>query len=872
MSEQKWKEIQKKVCVGLLAHVDAGKTTLAEGMLYAAGKLKKPGRVDHKDSFLDTHFLERMRGITIFSKQAELTVGNTAITLLDTPGHVDFSAETERALQILDYAVLVISGNDGVQAHTETLWRLLRRYHVPTFLFVTKSDLMVTEKEALLAEIRKKLSPCCVDFSEPMNEEEIALCDDAVLESYLESGTVEDDAIAALISEESLFPCYFGSGLKLFGVDDFLSSLERYSVMPRPRDDFGAIVYKIGRDDRGNRLTFLKIIGGSLKVRSSVLYHSKSGEEIREKIHQIRIYSGEKYQVVEEVGVGVVCAVLGLTETSPGIGFGFSENTCAPVLEPVLNYRILLPEHMDAAAFLPKLRLLEEEEPALHVVWNEALQEIHVRLMGAVQIEILKSLVENRFGVAIDIVDGRILYKETIKEAVVGIGHFEPLRHYAEVHLLLEPLESGSGLVFDTKCNEDLLDRNWQRLILGQLESHLLCGVLIGAPLTDMKITLVAGRAHLKHTEGGDFREATIRALRQGLMQAENILLEPYYAFALTVPAEFLGRAIFDIRGMKGKFEAPEEDGEMMVLKGEAPVSTMNNYFSEVLSYTHGKGQLRCELMGYAPCEYAEMVLEEAAYDPLQDSENPCDSVFCAHGGGFRVPWDRVKEYAHVDSGVRTVIDAPVILPDPKVFVRNLDIDEKELKAIMEREFGPIRRPQYKKAVEDDRGKYQKKFIPAKHYLVVDGYNMIFSWDGLKELAEDDIGLARKKLTELLCNYCGFVRNEVILVFDGYRMKGNIGDKEEVGGIHVVYTAEGETADMYIEKLLRDMGKNDRVRVATSDALIQISALGSGVLRMSAGELEEEILLVQKKLDAMVEEVNLRNGKWSHRMHNQKKS
>lgn len=869
MDEQKREQQKKRISVGLLAHVDAGKTTLSEGMLYTAGMLKKPGRVDHKDSFLDTHSLERMRGITIFSKQAQLSTGETAITLLDTPGHVDFSAETERTLQVLDYAVLVISGNDGVQAHTETLWRLLRRYHVPTFLFVTKSDLMPVEGKVRLDEIRKKLSPGCVDFSVSGNDEEIALCDEEALESYLETGVVEEERIAALISEEKLFPCYFGSGLKLIGIDKLLAGLDCYTRMVPMGDKFGAVVYKIGRDDQGNRLTFLKVTGGSLKVRDSIVYYGNDGEEIREKVHQIRIYSGVKYQTVEEAGAGVLCAVLGFSETMPGFGLGFEENTYAPILEPVLNYRIALPGDMDAAVFLPKLRLLEEEEPELHVVWNEGLQEIHVCLMGAVQIEILKSLVEERFGVEIDIVDGRILYKETIKNAVVGIGHFEPLRHYAEVHLLLEPLEKGSGLVFDTQCSEDLLDRNWQRLILGQLECRPLCGVLMGAPITDMKVTLVAGRAHLKHTEGGDFREAAVRALRQGLMQAESILLEPYYRFSLAVPGEFLGRAIYDIRTMGGTFGSPEEDGEMMVLHGDAPVATMNNYFTEVLSYTHGKGRLRCEPRGYAPCEDAADILADAAYDPLLDSENPCDSVFCAHGGGFRVPWDRVKEYAHVDSGVKTEEEALPTLPDPKIFVRNLDIDDKELEAIMEREFGPIRRPQYKKAVEDDRSRYQKKVVPAKHYLVVDGYNMIFSWDGLKELAKDDIGLARKKLTELLCNYRGFVRNEVVLVFDGYRIKGNCGDKEDIDGIHVVYTGEGETADMYIEKLLRDMGKNDRVRVATSDALIQISALGSGVLRMSAGELEEEIALIQKKLDAMVDEVNRRNGKWSHRMREQ---
>ena len=858
----------KRIVIGILAHVDAGKTTLSEAMLYTSGKLKKLGRVDHRDSFFDTHALERMRGITIFSKQAELAVGDTAITLLDTPGHADFSAETERTLSVLDYAVLVISGSDGVQAHTETLWRLLRRYHVPTFLFITKTDLMFTERSKRMEELKAKLSSGCVDFSDGADEEEIALCDEDLLTSFLEEGSIAEEDIASLIREEKLFPCYFGSGLKLEGIEAFLSGMDRYTCMTAKEDaDFGAVVYKIGRDEQGNRLTYMKVTGGTLKVRTPLSYRGKNGEELFEKVNQLRIYSGVKYRAEETVSAGMVCAVLGLSETAPGTGLGRERSHYSPVLEPVLNYRILLPPDVDAAAFMPKMRLLEEEDPELHVLWNESLNEIHVRLMGAVQIEILKSLVEQRFGVDIDIVDGRILYKETITEAVVGIGHFEPLRHYAEVHLLLEPLEQGSGIIFDTQCSEDHLDRNWQRLILGQLESRPLVGVLSGAPITDIKITLVAGRAHLKHTEGGDFRQAAHRALRQGLMQAKSVLLEPYYEFRLAVPGEFLGRAIHDIQQMDGTFGAPEEEGEMMVLKGNAPVSAMNNYLTEVLSYTHGKGRLRCEVKGYTPCKHGETIIAESGYDPLRDTENPCDSVFCAHGGGFNVPWDQVQDYAHVDSGVKTSPDALPTLPDPKIFVRNLNIDDKELEAIMEREFGPIRRPQYKKTTEDDRSKYQKKTpLPAKYYLVVDGYNMIFAWKGLKEISEDDIGLARQKLIDLLSNYQSFVRNEVILVFDGYKIKGNRGSKEDAAGIHIVYTQEGETADMYIEKLLRDMGKNDHVRVATSDALIQISALGSGVLRMSAAELEEELLLVQTKLDGMIADINRRNEKLKNKM------
>ena len=855
----------KKIVIGILAHVDAGKTTLSEAMLYQSGKIKKLGRVDHRDSYLDTHALERSRGITIFSKQAEFSVGNTEFTLLDTPGHVDFSAETERTLSVLDYAVLVISGTDGVQAHTETLWRLLRRYHVPTFLFVTKTDLMIVGREKRMEEIKARLSACCTDFSEGINEEEVALCDEELLSEYLQTDTVKAESVRALIAEEKLFPCYFGSGLKLDGVNSFLEGLDLYTDMPPYGDAFAASVFKIGRDEKGNRLTYMKVTGGRLKVRMPLNYPGGNGEERAEKVSQIRVYSGEEFRTVEEAVPGMACAVLGLTETRPGLGLGGAAGSCAPMLEPVLNYRIVLPEDCDAMSFLPKMRLLEEEDPALHILWNEVLREIHVRLMGDVQIEILKSLVEDRFGVEIDIVDGRILYKETIGAPVVGIGHFEPLRHYAEVHLLMEPLEEVSGLVFTSQCGEEILSRGDQRLILSELENHALVGVLTGSPLTDVKITLAAGRAHLKHTEGGDFRQAAIRAYRQGLMQAENILLEPYYRFELAVPSDCLGRAIHDVQSMNGSFDAPAEEDERMILRGTAPVSAMSNYFAEVVSYTHGKGRLRCEVGGYTPCVRPEEAAASFDYDPLRDTENPSDSVFCAHGGGFSVPWNEVAEYAHVDSGVRIGEEEIPSLPDPKVFVRNLDIDEKELESIMEREFGPIKRRQYGKPAADDRQRNLKAMVPKKNYLIVDGYNMIFAWEGLKELADDDLDLARHKLTELLCNYRGFVRCELILVFDGYKIKGNTGNRFDVDGVHVVYTAEGETGDMYIEKLIHEIGRNDNVRVATSDALIQISALGSGVLRMSARELKEEIDSVQKKLDELIREVNRKNRKLSNR-------
>lgn len=861
----------KKIVIGILAHVDAGKTTLSEAMLYQSGRIKKLGRVDHRDTYLDTHTLERSRGITIFSKQAEFSLGDTAFTLLDTPGHVDFSAEMERTLSVLDYAVLVISGTDGVQAHTETLWRLLRRYHIPTFLFVTKTDLMIAGKEKRMAEIQDRLGSICVDFSAGIPEEEVALCDENLLTEYLQTDEVKTEDVIALIAEEKLFPCYFGSGLKLEGIEPFLAGLAAYTDMPSYGDDFAASVFKIGRDDKGNRLTYLKITGGVLKVREALIYRGKNGEEYQEKISQLRIYSGEKFRTVEAATPGTVCAVLGLTETYPGLGLGAGGEAYTPVLEPVLNYRIVLPEDCDALSFLPKMRLLEEEDPALHVLWNETSREIHVRLMGDVQIEILKSLVEERFGVDIEIVDGCILYKETIGEAVVGIGHFEPLRHYAEVHLLLEPLEPGSGLQFASRCSEDLLDRNSQRLILSELENHLLVGVLTGSPLTDVKITLVAGRSHVKHTEGGDFRQASIRAFRQGLMQAKSILLEPLYQFELAVPAECLGRAIHDVQSMNGSFDAPLERDEMMVISGTAPVSAMRNYFSEVLSYTRGKGRLRCEVGGYAPCSHPEEVIASFDYDPLRDMENPVDSVFCAHGGGFNVPWQEVADYAHVDSGVKFEAEEIPTLPDPKLFVRNLDIDEKEIEAIMEREFGPIKRRQYVKAAQDDRRTYHKETPLKKNYLFVDGYNMIFAWEGLKDLAEEDLDLARHRLMELLCNYQGFVRGELILVFDGYKIKGNLGDRFDVDGIHVVYTAEGETADMYIEKIIHDIGRHDNVRVATSDALIQVSALGSGVLRMSARELKAEIDEVQRKLENLIREVNRKNEKLRNRAGDRKK-
>lgn len=868
MTEQRKENSKKRIVLGLLAHVDAGKTTLSEGLLYLSGQIKKAGRVDHGDCFLDTHALERARGITIFSKQARFSSGDTEITLLDTPGHVDFFTETERTLGVLDYAVLVISGTDGVQAHTETLWRLLRKYRIPTFFFISKCDLPHANRENTLAEIKNRLSQACVDFSQGFQPEEVALCDDALLERYFCDDVITDSDITALIREEKLFPCYFGSGLKLEGIEPLLYALEHYTMMPSYTEDFGAMVYKIDRDEKGDRLTYMKITGGSLKVRMPVSYLAfDTQKETTEKISRLRLYAGDKYCATDEVFPGMVCAALGLSKTTPGMGLGVAVNGAPPLLEAVLNYRIVLPEDMDPAAFLPKLRLLEEEDPALHIVWQEHLGEIHLRLMGEVQIDVIKALIKERFGICVDIADGRILYKETIKAPVVGIGHFEPLRHYAEVHLLLEPLEPGCGIIFESKCSDDILDRSWQRLILGQLASHELVGVLSGSPLTDLRITLVAGRAHLKHTEGGDFRQAAIRALRHGLMQAESFLLEPYYRFSLEIPGEYLGRAIHDIQMMNGTSGAPEESGEMMLLKGTAPVASMVNYQTEVMAYTHGKGRLRREIGGYAPCKNADAVIEAAGYDPEHDPENPAFSVFCMHGGGCNIPWSEVSEYAHIDSGVRMDSDTMPTLPNPKVFVRNLNIDDKELEAIMEREFGPIKRRQYKKPVEDDRDHSFETTVIKKDYLIVDGYNMIFSWEGLRELVDtDDMEVARHRLIELLSHYQAFVRCELVCVFDGYKMKGNPGEHRMVDGIHVVYTKEGETADRYIETLLKEIGNHYNVRIATSDALIQLSAVGSGVLRMTAAELEDEISVVRKKLTSLVEELNRKNEKLKNQL------
>ena len=844
----------KKLVVGITAHVDSGKTSLSEAMLYLSGAIQKLGRVDHKDAYLDTHELERRRGITIFSKQARFTSGDMEITLLDTPGHADFSAEMERVLHVLDYAILVVSGTDGVQAHTETVWRLLKRYNVPTFLFINKMDLDSANKVNVLNDLKRSLSENCIDFTKrPSLYEDIAMCSEEALEEYMETESISHSHIARLIAERKLFPCCFGSALKLHGVEEFLDIFNQYTLPSAPKADFGAKVFKIARDAQGNRLTYLKVTGGSLKVRSEVSYTDQNGEALSEKIKGIRLYSGAKFDATETVTQGEVCAVTGLSKTYPGQGLGADANASAPLLEPVLSYRIVLPKGTDPMVMLPKLRQLEEEDPQLHIVWNEHLKQIHAQLMGEVQIEILKSLISQRFDIDVEMDAGRIMYKETISNTVEGVGHFEPLRHYAEVHFLLEPLPNGSGLEFASSCSEDVLDRNWQRLIVTHLAEKQHLGVLTGSPITDMKITLIAGRAHAKHTEGGDFRQATYRGVRQGLMQAESVLLEPIYSFRLTVPTETLGRAINDIRAMNGTFETPDSYEETVTITGTAPVALMGNYHTEVSAYTHGKGKLSCALAGYMPCHNSKQVIEEIGYDPEQDVENTPHSVFCSHGAGFTVKWNEVPEYMHLSSGLqeRKTEEEPL---RPVIRTRNLDIDEKELEAIMLREFGEIRRPQYGSAKQTMQAeRMQKEQVVKKDYIIVDGYNLIFAWDDLNELAATDLDNARQLLLDRLANYRGFRGCELVVVFDGYNVKGSKGSREDHHNINVVYTKENETGDMYIEKLANSIGRNYRVRVVTSDSLIQLSALRSGVLRMSAREFRNEVESILAQIRQVIE-------------------
>lgn len=929
MGLQEQEKAKNYRCIGLLAHVDAGKTTLSEAVLYTSGTIRKLGRVDNRDAYLDTYALERERGITIFSKQAVCQLGDTTVTLLDTPGHVDFSAEMERTLQVLDYAVLVISGADGVQGHTETLWSLLKRYQVPTFLFINKMDQPGTDREALMAELKKRLNDSCVDFAALDGPEDavpeeiweaIAMSDEELLEQYLENGSIAQEDIRRLIRQRKLFPCYFGSALKLQGVEKLLVGLERWmddgmsgnacskgdlnGELPHVNPDvaFGAKVFKISRDDQGARLTHLKITSGSLKVKDFLEVKGKEPE----KVNQIRMYSGTKYELVNEAVPGMICAVTGPVTTYPGQGIGTEAESELPVLEPVLNYRVELPEGCDAHKMLADLKQLEEEEPELHITWNEQAQEIQVQVMGEVQIEVLRSLVAERFGVDIRLDAGSIVYKETITQTVEGVGHFEPLRHYAEVHLLMEPGEPGSGLQFSARCSEDFLDRNWQRLILTHLEEKRHRGVLTGSEITDMQITLIAGRAHLKHTEGGDFRQATYRAVRQGLCEAAAEgcvqILEPYYAFKLEVPSEYVGRAMTDLERMKGTIEPPQLEGDNMLLSGVVPVATMQNYQREVVSYTKGRGRLSCVLQGYFPCHNAVEVVQETNYEAELDLADPTGSVFCAHGAGFVVPWYEVKHYMHIQTGI------PVLGEEAAADIGNdaggwnagsgagrntgasagdgrnagagtgargisgrsvsqtgsrsnsggaasFGADEKELEAIFTRTYGESKRKlsydSGPRQVVYDSGKYAhtKKEEPVEEYLLVDGYNILYAWEELRELMKVTLDGARHRLMDMLCNYQGYRKYNLIVVFDAYKVSGGVGSTEDYHNIHVVYTKEAETADQYIEKFAHQMGKKYRVTVATSDGLEQVIIRSQGCLLMSASDLEEDMERVSRQIE-----------------------
>lgn len=858
----------KQLVIGILAHVDSGKTTLSEALLYGTGTIRKLGRVDHKDAFLDTDALEKARGITIFSKQALFTAGNTDFTLLDTPGHVDFSAEAERTLQVLDCAILVISGTDGVQAHTRTLWRLLERYHVSTFLFINKMDLAGADRSAVLAGLKQHLSPGCVDFSGERDEsfrEEAAVCDEAVLVRYLDTGNLTDGDLRQMAAERKLFPCWFGSALKLEGVTEFLEGLEQYAPVPACPAEFGARIYKIARDSQGARLTYLKVTGGTLRVKD-LLTNRRPGlpdqQVWEEKADQIRVYSGAKFRTVEEAPAGTVCAVTGLSRSRAGEGLGIETGWTTPVLEPVLTYQVLLPEGADPHTALGNLRQLEEEDPQLHIAWNEQTRQIHVQLMGEIQLEILQRMVRERFGLEVAFGPGAICYRETIAAPVEGIGHFEPLRHYAEVHLLLEPGERGSGLVFAAACPEDQLEGRWQRLVLTHLAEKEHLGVLTGSPITDMKITLVAGRAHVKHTEGGDFRQATYRAVRQGLMEAESILLEPWYDFRLELPGPQVGRAMTDLQQMGARLNPPETVGEESVLTGSVAVSALGDYAREVAAYTQGRGRLLCTLRGYEPCPDQDAVLAAIDYDPTADLDNSPDSVFCSHGAGVIVPWDEVPARAHVSSGLSLgpEADAEAGGPDTRrssAYAGTIEQD-KELQAIFERTYGPVkrraflppkepRRPAPAAETEQEKRAIREQFS-GPEYLLVDGYNIIFAWDELKAIARDNLDAARKQLCDILSNYQGFRRCEVIAVFDAYKVKGGQGSVEKYHNIHVVYTKEAETADAYIERATYEIGRHHRVRVATSDGPEQLIILGHGALRLSASAFRQEVEQVEGQI------------------------
>ena len=852
----------RKLVIGILAHVDAGKTTLSEGMLYVSGAIRRLGRVDHKDAFLDTFELERERGITIFSKQAEFTWKDLCGTLLDTPGHTDFSAEMERTLQVLDYAVLVISGTDGIQGHTETLLKLLQTYKIPVFLFVNKMDLPGCDKSHLLEELNRRFGDGFIDFSICGTDafyESIAMCDENALETYMNNSEVPGNMIAKMIAERKVFPCFFGSALKLDGVEQFMDHLCEYTMEKTYPEEFAAKVFKVTRDDNGKRLSWMKITGGELKVKQLITY--KNGES--EKADQIRIYSGTKYEAAEKAGSGTICAVTGLTQAVPGQGLGIQKDSLRPLLEPVLTYQMLFPDGTDIHDMMRKLRELEEEQPELQIVWKEQLKEIHVKVMGEIQTEILKSMMKERFGVDVTFGRGSIVYKETILNPTEGVGHFEPLRHYAEVHLLLEPGETGSGLVFALACSEDILDGNWQRLILTHLKEREHPGVLTGSPITDMKITLISGRAHQKHTEGGDFRQATYRAVRQGLKKAQSILLEPYYHFTIELPSENVGRAMTDIQKMSGSFELPQTQGDISIISGKAPVSTMYDYSRELISYTRGKGRMFCESAGYEHCHNEEEVLAQIAYDSESDLENPTGSVFCSHGAGFTVKWNEVEQYMHLHPETGLEEPAEETMEEPAKKQGNGKETEgavldKELEEIFERAFGPIKRrlpSQTQGMGYEKKPKPEKPYVakwesrkPVKQYLLVDGYNVIFAWKELDELAKHNLDAARSKLMDILCNYQGYHKKEVILVFDAYKVKGNPGEVQEYHNIHVVYTKEAQTADSYIEKATHELAKKHDVTVVTSDGLEQLIIMGQGARRVSSREFELQIKEMEQEI------------------------
>jgi len=864
----------KKLVIGILAHVDAGKTTLSEGMLYLSGSINKLGRVDHKDAFLDHNNLERERGITIFSKQAILPLPEVEITLMDTPGHVDFSAEMERTLQVLDYAVLVISGTDGVQSHTETLWRLLRRYQIPTFVFINKMDLAGADKPVILAELQKRLSDKCIDMDAPEETrlEAFSLCDERLLERYLEEGTLTQADLARVIARRKAFPCRFGSALKLEGVEQLLEDLSQLTQTPEYPADFAARVYKIARDTQGTRLTYLKVTGGQLRVKS--LLSGKDGRgEWSEKADQLRLYSGAKYKQAEVVEAGSVCAVTGLERTFPGQGLGHEALAQAPLLEPVLTYRMLLPQDCNLPETMRKLRQLEEEDPQLHILWDERLREVQVQLMGEVQLEVLQRQIKERFSMDVSFGQGSVVYKETIAAPVEGVGHFEPLRHYAEVHLLLEPGPRGSGLVFDSLCSTDALDLNWQRLILTHLEEKQHLGVLTGSPITDLRISILSGRAHVKHTEGGDFRQATYRALRQGLRKAESILLEPYYDFSMELPVECVGRAMTDIQQKNGTCNSPEQIGDRALLTGSAPVAAMRGYQSELASYTRGRGRLSCWPGRYEVCAQQQAVVEAMAYEPDADVENSADSVFCSHGAGVIVPWYEVEQHMHLESGLRPAArveePAPVVAaPASASAYRGTLEEDKELQAIYERTYGAVKRREFIQRTPEVRTEShrQVKHTPVAllpEYLLVDGYNIIFAWDELKALAAESLEAARQSLADLLSNYQGYRKCGVILVFDAYKVKGNPGSVEKYKNIHIVYTKEAETADAFIEKATYDMRKQYRVRVATSDGMEQLIILGHGATRVPANIFLSEIRNTNLEITEIVQKYRNRAMKGS---------